>query len=271
MQWQHGTWEKLTNGSLVLTPFAPDGRQLMSDPCNLPNSIYTRYNVTELFEVRRPLTCCDQLSRETLAHLLLFSFQCPHSSVCKAKANRAFLALRTLHRPLPQRSPPQPLQVRRLPAYASLHRLQPASNATHIHPPPNLHRLQYWLSQQQQKAKAPHGRASRRYRGAHQAPREEGCGATGGEEVEVGGRECVVVVWGRCYRGWGIHVLLFLKFRGGLFYTSVSIVRASFLSRGLFFNRFIMYKYSVMHLGGQATEFWRSVSCWKRLGLSRYV
>lgn len=51
MQWQHGTFTKEANGSLILTPFAVDGRQLMSDPCrNSERSIYTRWNVTELFE-----------------------------------------------------------------------------------------------------------------------------------------------------------------------------------------------------------------------------
>ncbi|EMG46754.1 hypothetical protein G210_2990 [Candida maltosa Xu316] len=44
--YQHGTYELLSNGSLVLTPIAVDGRQLLSDPCNQedPNkSSYTRY------------------------------------------------------------------------------------------------------------------------------------------------------------------------------------------------------------------------------------
>jgi len=50
MQWQHGTFERLNNGSLVLTPIGVDGRQLMSDPCNMDSSIYSRYNQSELFE-----------------------------------------------------------------------------------------------------------------------------------------------------------------------------------------------------------------------------
>ncbi|KAK6456166.1 putative cell wall function protein [Scheffersomyces xylosifermentans] len=43
--YQHGTYELLSNGSLVLTPIAVDGRQLLSDPCGGdPNkSSYTRY------------------------------------------------------------------------------------------------------------------------------------------------------------------------------------------------------------------------------------
>ncbi|EER31599.1 conserved hypothetical protein [Candida tropicalis MYA-3404] len=44
--YQHGTYEILTNGSVVLTPIAVDGRQLLSDPCNQddPNvSTYSRY------------------------------------------------------------------------------------------------------------------------------------------------------------------------------------------------------------------------------------
>lgn len=44
--YQHGTYELLKNGSLVLTPIAVDGRQLLSDPCNgdsATHSSYTRY------------------------------------------------------------------------------------------------------------------------------------------------------------------------------------------------------------------------------------
>jgi hypothetical protein len=52
IQWQHGTYEKLANGSLVLKPIKVDGRQLYSDPCQYKNAVYTRYNATELFDVR---------------------------------------------------------------------------------------------------------------------------------------------------------------------------------------------------------------------------
>ncbi|KAI9865129.1 MAG: Reversal of tor2 lethality [Trichoglossum hirsutum] len=50
MQFQHGTYVKADNGSLTLTPFAIDGRQLLSTPCKYQNSIYTRWNVTELIQ-----------------------------------------------------------------------------------------------------------------------------------------------------------------------------------------------------------------------------
>ncbi|MCJ1277806.1 Reversal of tor2 lethality [Puttea exsequens] len=50
IQWQHGTYTKNANGSLSLTPFGVDGRQLMSDPCNFGNAIYTRYHQFELFK-----------------------------------------------------------------------------------------------------------------------------------------------------------------------------------------------------------------------------
>ncbi|KAL6710952.1 Reversal of tor2 lethality [Coniothyrium glycines] len=50
IQWQHGSFQKLTNGSLVLSPIKVDGRQMYSDPCSFKNSIYTRYNASELFE-----------------------------------------------------------------------------------------------------------------------------------------------------------------------------------------------------------------------------
>lgn len=54
MQWQHGTYSVKSNGSLVLTPFASDGRQLFSDPCAGDTSVYTRYNQTERFRVASP-------------------------------------------------------------------------------------------------------------------------------------------------------------------------------------------------------------------------
>ena len=43
--YQHGTYEILNNGSLVMTPIAVDGRQLLSDPCGYSEteSQYTRY------------------------------------------------------------------------------------------------------------------------------------------------------------------------------------------------------------------------------------
>jgi len=50
MQWQHGSWQLLANGSLVLTPIAVDGRQVLSEPCKYKNSIYTRYNQSELMK-----------------------------------------------------------------------------------------------------------------------------------------------------------------------------------------------------------------------------
>lgn len=52
IQWQHGKYRKASNGSLVLNPFAVDGRQLMSDPCAYQNAVYTRYHQQEIFNVR---------------------------------------------------------------------------------------------------------------------------------------------------------------------------------------------------------------------------
>lgn len=56
--YQHGTYELLSNGSLVLTPIAVDGRQLLSDPCGnqgavadqTKNSIYSRYVQKTMFK-----------------------------------------------------------------------------------------------------------------------------------------------------------------------------------------------------------------------------
>lgn len=52
MQFQHGQVTENADGSLMLKPIAVDGRQLMSDPCQFKNGIYTRYNQTENFSVR---------------------------------------------------------------------------------------------------------------------------------------------------------------------------------------------------------------------------
>ncbi|KAI9888086.1 MAG: Reversal of tor2 lethality [Watsoniomyces obsoletus] len=50
MQFQHGTFRKETNGSLILSPFGVDGRQLLSDPCRSKVSVYTRYNQPGLYQ-----------------------------------------------------------------------------------------------------------------------------------------------------------------------------------------------------------------------------
>ncbi|KAF2113309.1 chaperone for protein-folding within the ER, fungal-domain-containing protein [Lophiotrema nucula] len=56
IQWQHGSFTKQANGSLVMAPIAVDGRQLYSDSCSYDNAIYTRYNTTEMFERYEVLT-----------------------------------------------------------------------------------------------------------------------------------------------------------------------------------------------------------------------
>ncbi|KAL8858516.1 MAG: hypothetical protein Q9178_005014 [Gyalolechia marmorata] len=50
IQWQHGKYRKASNGSLILNPFAVDGRQLISDPCSYENAVYTRYRQQEIFK-----------------------------------------------------------------------------------------------------------------------------------------------------------------------------------------------------------------------------
>ncbi|KAL8812778.1 MAG: hypothetical protein Q9200_000787 [Gallowayella weberi] len=50
IQWQHGKYYKASNGSLILNPFAVDGRQLMSDRCTYENAVYTRYHQQEIFK-----------------------------------------------------------------------------------------------------------------------------------------------------------------------------------------------------------------------------
>lgn len=60
MQWQHGTFTVNDNGSLTLTPYALDGRQLLSDPCKSDVGHYTIYNQTEYFRVRHGHLCCQR-------------------------------------------------------------------------------------------------------------------------------------------------------------------------------------------------------------------
>lgn len=51
LTYQHGSFELLSNGSLVLTPIEVDGRQLFSDPCNdNGTSTYFRYSEELLFQ-----------------------------------------------------------------------------------------------------------------------------------------------------------------------------------------------------------------------------
>lgn len=51
LTFQHGTYETLDNGTLILTPFKVDGRQLVSEPCDDDGvSSYNRYNQTVTFE-----------------------------------------------------------------------------------------------------------------------------------------------------------------------------------------------------------------------------
>lgn len=64
MQWQHGSWVMNTTGSLILTPIAVDGRQLLSSPCQYKNSVYTRYNQSEVMAVSIPLQRTGHEQRE---------------------------------------------------------------------------------------------------------------------------------------------------------------------------------------------------------------
>ncbi|KAI9670962.1 MAG: Reversal of tor2 lethality [Alyxoria varia] len=50
IQWQHGTFTQEPNGSLLLTPFAVDGRQMTSDPCKYDSSTFIRYRQPEVIK-----------------------------------------------------------------------------------------------------------------------------------------------------------------------------------------------------------------------------
>ncbi|KAI0350180.1 hypothetical protein OH77DRAFT_1431328 [Trametes cingulata] len=48
LNWHHGTFQMLPNGSLVLTPFG-DGYQQIQDPCAAETNFIENYNDTELY------------------------------------------------------------------------------------------------------------------------------------------------------------------------------------------------------------------------------
>lgn len=50
LQFQHGTITENADGSLLLMPYAVDGREQLSDPCQYTTSSYTRYNQTETMQ-----------------------------------------------------------------------------------------------------------------------------------------------------------------------------------------------------------------------------
>jgi hypothetical protein len=88
MQWQHGTYQIHSNGSLTTEPISVDGRQLYSDPCRSKYSVLSRYNQSALFEVTPK-----------------FAFHYSMFPSCKL----TFTALRGSDRSLPQHSTPQSL------------------------------------------------------------------------------------------------------------------------------------------------------------------
>lgn len=46
--WVHGTYDVLTNGSLIMTPFG-DGFQQIQEPCAAKSNFFEDYNMTELY------------------------------------------------------------------------------------------------------------------------------------------------------------------------------------------------------------------------------
>lgn len=48
MNWCHGTYQLLSNGSMILTPFG-DGYQQIQDPCAAVSNFIEGYNDTEVY------------------------------------------------------------------------------------------------------------------------------------------------------------------------------------------------------------------------------
>lgn len=46
--WQHGSWELLGNGSIVLNPISSDGRLQVQDPCAAQSNLLFQFNTTIL-------------------------------------------------------------------------------------------------------------------------------------------------------------------------------------------------------------------------------
>jgi len=69
LQWQHGTYQPLANGSIVMNPIASDGRQQVQDTCSPVSNIIQQFNATVLmstWEIRTD----EVLGKE----LLLYGF-----------------------------------------------------------------------------------------------------------------------------------------------------------------------------------------------------
>jgi hypothetical protein len=94
LQFQHGTFIENADGSLSLTPFSVDGRQLQSNPCAGSKSTYTRYTQPEIFQV-----CISSHPSQSTLH----------------PTNQNNLEIPSLRRPLHQTDPSRPLQIRRFP------------------------------------------------------------------------------------------------------------------------------------------------------------
>jgi hypothetical protein len=50
IQWQHGPYQLMPNGSIVLDPYSEDGRQQVQDPCAAESNVLRQFNQTTLFQ-----------------------------------------------------------------------------------------------------------------------------------------------------------------------------------------------------------------------------
>jgi len=51
LQWQHGTYQALANGSIIMNPIASDGRQQVQDTCAAVSNIIQQFNQTVLMNI----------------------------------------------------------------------------------------------------------------------------------------------------------------------------------------------------------------------------
>jgi len=69
LQWQHGSFQALANGSIVLNPISSDGRQQVQDTCSPVSNIIQQFNQTTLMKTWEIRT--DELLGK---ELLLYQF-----------------------------------------------------------------------------------------------------------------------------------------------------------------------------------------------------
>ena len=176
MQWQHGSFQISSSGSLQLVPISVDGRQLTSDPCNSQYSVMTRENTTETFQVRKDVKDSNSVFETDW-----------------------FTAVRTLDRPISQHSSFKPLSIRRFTITCHVSCVQTADNASNLYSQSNKN-----CNRHRSKGNSQESKAYARIGGLqHMVTRPE-------PERSMARSKQLVVVWHWGYRARRLSVYLLL-------------------------------------------------------------